>query len=72
MAHIAVLRRANILKNSLVFLRPQVRAMTSEYGSGEGKVCSKKPLQKTLQLFLFSIDLRQFFPAILLTRVLIL
>ena len=37
MAHIAVLRRVNIVRNSLVLLRPQVRAMTSEYGSGEGK-----------------------------------
>ncbi|CAB4004028.1 ATPase inhibitor A, mitochondrial-like [Paramuricea clavata] len=37
MAHNIAARRVCILRNSLVFLRPQVRAMTSEYGSGEGK-----------------------------------
>ena len=45
MAHIAA-RRVCILRNSLGFFRPQVRTMVSEYGSGEGKVCSVNTVQE--------------------------
>ncbi|XP_028404940.1 ATPase inhibitor B, mitochondrial-like [Dendronephthya gigantea] len=37
MASLIVGRRLSIVRNYLVFLRPQIRAMASEYGSGEGK-----------------------------------
>jgi hypothetical protein len=68
MAHIAALRRLNIVRNSLVFLRPQVRAMTSEYGSGEGKVCAENTVQKCLENVVQYIVFSYISPVILLAQ----